>query len=1238
MKQVKRLRHQPSQFSMRFFCKLLGDLEHSLLTRLLLVVCAFLFMGLVSCAPTSETASRPQDNLGMLANLIKTSNPNIEGIKINTDNSDPNNPKLTITGLMTNRVSGDPVTATINIDQDKGIITDPVSLTVTAPGIISPHEETTALMVTFGSEPPISHAVTARIGGASVSEWFTTANIDRYAKATFVNQQAMTALAGTTLSITGRLTNSATGTGEIAFTLPDGFASDPATIEIPNPDGTGAAMSAPNPNKFTIIETGNTENSQEYTIANIELAALTQFTPGVHIKITDSDNTDITTNLSIMKADNNVIRIEGLTNNRGTGTYTLTIVEEAAYFTTGGTAVTRTITDPTEEFSPGMGVITDAAGTDAPTFEITNVGESATTYRLEVVFRAAPVSEWFTMASVLSRTYIKEIMFAGRRVAVLMFDGTTISLSDGEFIIDGGIINVPNGTFVLTTELPSGYVLDSSALKDPDGPGLAEVTRGDAGMITISEIGNTDNSETYPVRINLLEYRSPLLPPGGSIMATYEGNSMPRITRVTNIITISGFTNRPGTANSGTVTFTVPSGYAVTPASLPITDPQGAGAAEVTLTDEVVVTDLSGVLVPHSVTIRFDAYQSPLTPANIMAMYAGLTAIPSDIKIETNMITISGFTNKDTGMGTAESGEVRVTSPNGYAVTPTTPITISDPTGGSATTVNLGEVTVTNTTTMAEVSHPITIEFFREIQLKITSLDINSGTPMTVSSGAIVSVTTTACQLLASPTVTLADGTGRVAEMTPFPRYYDRERDSSNAMNEYSVTRRLTVLDDSGGVLSSGFTITLDKFPACTNFAGGDGTEASPWRIDSAPRLELASHLVNNSNSVYSNNHYDITASIDMSTPGLPFSEMGSRTPDNSGTMGKGFVPIGSESKLFRGTLDCAGYGISGLYMNRPTTNFVGLVGYASNGNVSNCAMTNVKITGRDYVGSLVGRNNDSSITTSHATAGAVTGNEYVGGLVGIHRSGAMISNSYATGSVTGTSNVGGLVGESARTSAINDSYAEGAVTGSANLGGLVGYNSNSSISNSYAIVTVTGSANFVGGLIGFFEEGNVLVSYATGAVNGNSRVGGLVGLSFFNSRIINSYATGAVTGESEVGSLVGSVQGGTVNNSYAIGAVTGRGSDIGGLVGKFISGSTVTTSYWNTETTGQTTSSAGTGRTTAQMQVAAPVTTDPDKVYENWGTSVWKFASGRYPRLIGVVCANRQDTPDSVDCTDTLQ
>jgi len=130
------------------------------------------------------------------------------------------------------------------------------------------------------------------------------------------------------------------------------------------------------------------------------------------------------------------------------------------------------------------------------------------------------------------------------------------------------------------------------------------------------------------------------------------------------------------------------------------------------------------------------------------------------------------------------------------------------------------------------------------------------------------------------------------------------------------------------------------------------------------------------------------------------------------------------------------------------------------------------------------------------------------------------------------------------------------------------------------ANVAVTGDG-FVGGLVGS-NSGNVSNSYSSGNVVGYSNAGGLVGDN--SGTVNNSYSTGTVIGYSGVGGLVGAngaSSNGIVSNSYSTGRVTG-----GGLVGVNDYG-TVINSFWDTETSRQTASAGGRGKTTTEMKNA---------------------------------------------------
>jgi hypothetical protein len=271
----------------------------------------------------------------------------------------------------------------------------------------------------------------------------------------------------------------------------------------------------------------------------------------------------------------------------------------------------------------------------------------------------------------------------------------------------------------------------------------------------------------------------------------------------------------------------------------------------------------------------------------------------------------------------------------------------------------------------------------------------------------------------------------------------------------------------------------------------------------------------------------------------------------NTWDSNQGWTPIGNATTSFNGTYDGQGFAISGLYINRPTANYIGLFGYTgSSAILQSIILEDVNITGKQEIGGLIGVNS-GTIKNCYVT-GSVEGINHVGGLVGSNIAG-LIENSCSSSDVTGTeTRIGGLVGWNL-TGTIENSYSTGNVSGTNNVGGLVGHNwgLSSEITNSYATGSVSGTGN-VGGLIGENREGTIENSYATGSVSGNGTelnvgVGGLIGKN--EGMVTKSNATGSIKGVNNVGGLIGWHQVGTIENSYASGTVSGD-TKVGGLVG----------------------------------------------------------------------------------------
>ncbi len=354
-----------------------------------------------------------------------------------------------------------------------------------------------------------------------------------------------------------------------------------------------------------------------------------------------------------------------------------------------------------------------------------------------------------------------------------------------------------------------------------------------------------------------------------------------------------------------------------------------------------------------------------------------------------------------------------------------------------------------------------------------------------------------------------------------------------------------------------------------------------------------------------------------------------------------GWLPIGNDDEPFTGSFDGQGHTITGLYIDRGDTDYVGLFGYLNEqAAVFDVMLEDVDVTGDGMVGALAGENygeiNDSSangtvsgdnrvgglvgrnrgtVDTSFAFVTVDGDHTYIGGLVGTNSQVSIVSNSYAMGDVTGHRYVGGLNGGNwGADSIISNSYATGNVSGDEDIGGLLGGSNDGWVLNCYAKGEVSGDLR-VGGLVGHSGGTSILNnivqnSYATGDVTGNSRIGGLVGrndrtvensyatgsvsvtgwnvggLVGWNTRMVNnSYATGDVNGANRVGGIVGWNDGsGTVHNSYATGYVSGTQDDVGGLVGEHTGWGTVENSFWDTETGGPD-NGIGEGKTTAEMR-----------------------------------------------------
>jgi hypothetical protein len=310
----------------------------------------------------------------------------------------------------------------------------------------------------------------------------------------------------------------------------------------------------------------------------------------------------------------------------------------------------------------------------------------------------------------------------------------------------------------------------------------------------------------------------------------------------------------------------------------------------------------------------------------------------------------------------------------------------------------------------------------------------------------------------------------------------------------------------------------------------------------------------------------------------------------------------------------CSAVSVRGVGTVRlPTVCYIGgVVGGNSGGVVSDCRNTGPIVGSGSAVGGVVGDNDESTVAACCNT-GSVEGRGYVGGVVGRNYK-STISGSYSTGPVEGGECVGGLAG-STYAGAVSACHSTGFVRGTnALVGGLLGGNNGGTVSTCYSTGSVSSPGRWVGGLAGC-NGGTVFACYSAGPVDGNDWVGGLVG---WNQETISaSYSTGRVDGNDRVGGLTGQNEG-DISACYSTGPVDGN-DRTGGLVGYKYDG-TISASFWDIETSGQTANTGGIGKPTGEMRAIKTFLDagwDFEKETANGMEDVWWIDEGKdHPRL----------------------
>ena len=347
-------------------------------------------------------------------------------------------------------------------------------------------------------------------------------------------------------------------------------------------------------------------------------------------------------------------------------------------------------------------------------------------------------------------------------------------------------------------------------------------------------------------------------------------------------------------------------------------------------------------------------------------------------------------------------------------------------------------------------------------------------------------------------------------------------------------------------------SVCLLTKPVQAKYSGGTGEPNNPFQIANANDwIDLTN------TSADWNKSFCLTSDIDL--------------------QGIFLSPVGMYDYRFTGTFDGKGYSIKNAVIDQQFIFYIGLFSYVGKGGlIRDVNVVNVSISGKNYVGGLVGFNDYGTILGCSST-GTVAGEQYIGGLVGYNNFGVVkychsvidindsrdytggligynnsgvVSYSSCSGHISGIGkNVGGLSGY-IFDSKITQCFSTVTIKGNNHIGGLAGYVENSILAQCYSTGDITVNGYYNGGLIGFLKSGLVSYSYSSGNISGSgNNTGGIIGY-ISDGTILQCFSARTISGNYKLGGLAGYIKTGTLMQCYNASNVIGSGNTIGGLVG----------------------------------------------------------------------------------------
>ena len=259
-------------------------------------------------------------------------------------------------------------------------------------------------------------------------------------------------------------------------------------------------------------------------------------------------------------------------------------------------------------------------------------------------------------------------------------------------------------------------------------------------------------------------------------------------------------------------------------------------------------------------------------------------------------------------------------------------------------------------------------------------------------------------------------------------------------------------------------TVTTAQVPI--PWSGSGNSANDPYLIEYPSQLDLLATNVNAGNN-YSGKYFALKNDITYSH---------TTNWNNSSSTENNYTAIGTSANRFCGTFDGRDFTISGIRIyksgNTDADCYLGLFGaIGSNGVVKGVTLADIRITGGNYVGGIVGFSNSATVEDCNVAADVcihtVQYGNYHGGIVGHHDGTVQRCFSSATLTIANVSSkmyYGSIAGECTSNTKVIDCLAIGATVPNIFFAGAItGQNNGKFTRNYYRACTVAGTANATG-------------------------------------------------------------------------------------------------------------------------------------------------------------------------------